>query len=298
MRSMPISVSNRRSVLALASFVVGLGGVWGPAAVGPFAQEAIAQQPRPGAKKKDKEKKEADAAAAATTTAEEEEKKRAADAQKKPDEPPKEEKKEFDDTVEAQKAIYASADIGFTHANLGAIVDNTGFDKTGANGTLWGFSGGYRVRDFRAGVRWRVYDTTEFALWSIALQAGYAMKLRPVTPIFSAHLGYVFSQNIEPALYPNAIPPGTILPPNVDVKGLMVGLDANASYWVTKWFRLGAFLGFDLMFLSREQTTVPRSITGAPPQEITNHPLYTESGFGMGINVLFGFRAAFDLGFE
>ena len=56
---------------------------------------------------------------------------------------------------------------------LAAIVDDSDLDRTHANGGLYGLSAGLRLRDVRFGFRWRVYDTTEFTLWTLALSAGF-----------------------------------------------------------------------------------------------------------------------------
>lgn len=207
------------------------------------------------------------------------------------------EKKELDTSVETAKAIYFSGDVGFTRSDLGALSNNTGLDRTAANGLLYGLSAGIRLHDLRFGLRWRVYDTTESSLWSFALSAGYALSLRPVTPIFSAHVGYIWDQSLQPGLFRGSLPPGALLPPDVDVKGLLAGLDVNLSYWVTQFLRLGVFAGADLMFLNREQAKLPQSIFGIP-QEYSRLPLYSDSGSGVGLNINVGLRGAFDIGIQ
>jgi hypothetical protein len=201
------------------------------------------------------------------------------------------------DEVEPDKAVFILGDLGFTRADLGAIVDDTGFDRTGANGLQYGVSAGLRNKGFRYGIRWRVYDTTEFSLWSFAAMAGYALPMRPISPIFAAHLGYVFDHTLQSGLFRSSLPQGTILDPSVDVKGLMLGLDLSASYWVTNWFRLAPFVDVDFMFLSREQANPPPTLFGPSP-ETSNIPLYKEAGFGLGLNVNLGVRASFDIGYR
>lgn len=203
---------------------------------------------------------------------------------------------EFDDKVEAPRAIFLSADFGATRPDLG-LGGDLGFDKTAANGVLYGVAAGYRLRAWRFGLRWRVQDTTEFTLWSFAASAGYAFPLRPLTPIVSFHLGYTFDQGFEPPVTRSALAQGAVLPPVVDVKGLVGGIDLAASYWVTAWGRLGIFVGADAMFLSRATATMPRSIFGATP-EVANHPLYTGSDTSLGLNLNAGIRGAFDIGLK
>jgi hypothetical protein len=197
--------------------------------------------------------------------------------------------------AEADKAVYFSGDLAFTRSDLGLLSDDLAFDKTGANGVMYGVSGGYRTKNLRLGLRWRVNDTTEFSLWSFAVSAGWALPMRPLTPILSAHLGYVFDQKIEPALIRSSLPPGNIIPPDVDVKGVVLGVDLNAAYWVTTAFRIGPFLGADLMFLHRAKASPAGSMFGPTP-DFDVLPLYSESGTGFGLNLNGGIRGAFDIG--
>lgn len=289
MRAMPMlrgpkallrGASRRPALVGMMSCALALGAALGPAEGAAFAAPST---PAPGT---------APASDEAKTDEEKAAEEKAAEAPQA-DAP----KKELDTSVESAKAIYFSGDIAFTRSDLGGVSDNTGFDRTVANGLLYGLSTGVRLRDVRFGVRWRVYDTTESTLWTFALAAGYALPLRPVSPIFSAHVGYVFDQHIEEGLYRRSLPPGAILPPNIDMRGLLVGVDVNASYWVTQFLRLGVFIGADLMFLHRDQATLPRSIVAVPP-EFENNPLYTGTGSSIGLNINAGLRGAFDIAFK
>ncbi len=202
---------------------------------------------------------------------------------------------EEEEEGEASRAVFFAADVAFTRADLGLIADDLSFDRTGANGTMYGVSGGYRTKNLRFGLRWRVYDTTEFDLWSFAISAGYALPMRPLTPVFSAHLGYVFDQRLERALFASSLPEGNIIPPNVNVKGVMLGLDVNAAYWLTSFLRVGPFAGVDFMLLHRAKAPLPQNLFGPAPEE-SSLPLYTESGLSLGMNVNVGIRGSFDIG--
>lgn len=220
-----------------------------------------------------------------------------ADAAKKDEKPADDEKKEeFSDQVESKKAIFFSGEIGFTRPDLGAISNNLGFDRTAANGVLYGLATGLRLGDLRIGGRWRVYDTTEYSLWSLGGSIGYGLPIRPLTPILTAHVGYVFDQNVQPGAIRSSLPQGSFIEPDVDLNGLLLGLDLNASYWITKFLRMGAFVGADLMFLHRSQADVPRSIFGNVPIE-SQSPLFTDSGSGTAFVFNLGLRGAFDIGF-
>lgn len=199
--------------------------------------------------------------------------------------------------TESKKAIYVSGEIGFTRSMLGVAESDLGFDDTGANGVLYGLGAGVRLRGLRLGARWRVYDTTEFTLWTFAASVGYGLPWRPLSPIVSVHLGYVFDQSIQEGAFRSALPVGNVLPPNVDVRGALLGLDLNASYWATKFLRIGAFAGVDAMYLHRQKAPSPQSLFGPTP-ELAGHPLYAGSGDSLGVNVNVGIRGAFDIGFE
>lgn len=199
-----------------------------------------------------------------------------------------------DPNEEAARAIYVSGDIAYTRSDLGLIHDGLDFDRTGANGVLYGLAAGVRLKQWRFGLRWRVHDTTQFTLWSFALQAGYALKMRPVTPIFSAHLGYVFDQELQGSLFKSKLPDGNFIAPDVDVKGALLGVDVNAAYAVLPWLRVGAFVGADAMLLFRGHAPAPQSIYG--PVDTTGDPLYSKAGNSVGLNVNAGFRGSFDIG--
>jgi hypothetical protein len=198
--------------------------------------------------------------------------------------------------VESSRAVYVSGNIAFARVDLGGITDDTSFDRTSANGLLYGFSAGLRYKDLRIGGRWRVHSTTEFDMWSIGGELGYGLKLRPLSPVFTASVGYVWDQKIERGVFSSSLPSGTVLAPDVDMNGLLVGLDICASYWLSSFLRIGPFLGTDFMFLSRQQAALPSSIFPIS-DEFKNKPLYTESGSSIAYTLNIGLRGAFDVGF-
>lgn len=197
---------------------------------------------------------------------------------------------------EAKRAVFVSGDLAFTRVDLGGISDNLGFDKTAANGLLYGLAAGLRFKDLRIGGRWRVHSTTEYDLWSVGGSIGYGLPMRPLSPVFTAIVGYVWDQQIEHGVFQSSLPNGTVLRPDVDVNGLLVGLDANASYWLSTFARIGFFIGADFMFLSRQQAALPASIFPIT-DEFKNKPLYTESGSSIAYTLNIGIRGAFDVGF-
>lgn len=309
MRPMPAS---RATVFAL-SLGLALGATYLPLPGSAGEGEAQAQQTNRNkpltkkerqkrkeqeeAAKKEQEKKDADAAAAAE---EEEKKKKAAASAPPATTAPSQHKEngEWDDTVEAQKAIFVTADLGYTRADMSTLAAGSmAFDTGSANGLLLGLTGGLRLKEWQYGLKYRVHDAANFTLWSFSASVSYAMAPRPVTPIIEGHLGYVFDQSIDRKVFESSLPAGTILPPDVDVKGLMLGAEGSANYWLTSWFRVGGFIGLDFMFLSRAKAPLPQSTFGPTP-EVADRPLFNDSGFGVGVNINVGIRGSFEIGIE
>jgi hypothetical protein len=177
---------------------------------------------------------------------------------------------------------------------LGVSQNDLGFSKTAANGELYGLLAGIRLQGLRLGLRWRVHDTTEFSLWTFAASAGYQFSSRPWTPIISGHLGYVFDERIQPGLFRASIPPGNVVTPDVDLRGIIGGLEVAGAYWVSSAVRVGAFVGLDAMFLWRPQVAPPQSLFGPTP-DYNKLPLYSESGTTLGLNFNVGLRGEFDI---
>jgi hypothetical protein len=199
---------------------------------------------------------------------------------------------------ESARAIYFSFDGGFARPDLGGFSNSLSFDKTSANGVTWSVGTGVRLKDIKLGARWRAFDTTEFDLWSVMLEAGYALPLRPVSPGISAHVGYIWDQKLQRPLFASSLPGSrqTVLDPSIDVTGVMVGAEVQAMYWLNKYIRAGGFVGFDMLFLNRSQASLPGT-TSPVPEEIRVKPLYTDSGSGVGYVFSIGLRGAFDIGF-
>jgi hypothetical protein len=197
---------------------------------------------------------------------------------------------------EARRAVYLSVDVGFTRPDIGAIKDNLGFDKTAANGVLAGIGVGYRFKELRLGARFRDATTTEFSLWSVMGEVGVGLPLRPVSPIFMAHAGYMFDTGVQRAVIASKLPQGNVLTPFVDMSGLVVGGELMASYWVTKFLRVAPFLGFDLTFLHRAQVGTPQSLFPVPAAT-RNNALFGDSGSGVGYTLNLGLRGTADIGF-
>lgn len=279
------AVSARALSVLVSVLVLGASGEAFAQATSPAAKPAPAKGSKGDQKKKEETKQ--------TTTTETEATAMGAKTNA-PVETPKAEPEE----KEATRAIYVSGDLGFTRVDLGALSNSLAFDKTAANGVAWSFAAGLRLKDFKVGARWRVWDTTEFDLWSFMLEGGYSMPLRPVSPGIMAHVGYVWDQSLQRPLYASSIPGNrqTVLDPNVDVHGLVAGVEGQAMYWVSKYVRVGAFVGFDLLFLSRPAAGLPGSVFPLT-SDITSKPLYTEDGSGIGYTFNVGLRGAFDVGF-
>jgi hypothetical protein len=216
-----------------------------------------------------------------------------ASAETKPAEPAADAEKEKEDS---NRAIYISADIGFNRADVGGLSDNTGFDKTAANGLLGGIGIGYRYKDFRLGGRFRTTSTTEYTLWSLMGEIGFGLPLRPVSPTLFLHGGYIFDVGIERAVVAGSLPRGALNTPDIDLNGVVVGGEVVASYWFTKFLRMGPFIGFDALILSRSRPDPPQSIFPVT-DETRNNKLFGDSGGGLGYLLNIGIRGTGDIAF-
>lgn len=197
---------------------------------------------------------------------------------------------------EEKRAVYLSGELGFVHANLGAISDNLAFDKSKASGLLAGLGLGYRFKALRIGARFRDASTSEFSLWSLMGEVGFGLPFRPLTPVIFLHAGYVFDEGVERSVYASSLPSGTILEPKVHLEGLVLGAEAYAAYSVTKVFKIGPFVGFDMTFLHRPQPNPPKSAFPSA-DENANSALFSGSGSGVGYMINLGIRATGDIAF-
>ena len=204
--------------------------------------------------------------------------------------------KPADPDKEDPRAIYLSADIGFIRHDVGGLSNNTGFDKTSANGLLAGFGIGYRFKSLRIGARFRDAATTEFSLWSLMGEIGYGLDFKPIAPVLFVHAGYMFDTGIERPVFASALPRGNILTPNVDLDGLVIGGELGANYLLTKVLRIGPFIGLDFTFLKRAQADLPQSIV--PIDDATKkNPIFSDSGSGVGYAISIGVRGTGDISF-
>lgn len=209
---------------------------------------------------------------------------------------PEEAAKPVAEDKDVNRAVYISVDIGFVRSDVGAISNNTGFDKTAANGFSGSLGLGYRYKDLRIGARFRDVDTTEYALWSVMGEVGYGLPFRPVSPVLFAHAGYMFSNGIERGAIASALPPGNVLTPQAQLDGLVVGGELVASVWLTKFLRVGPFLGVDFAWLHRSQLALPQSVVPITA-DTRNNALYSDSGSGVGYLLSIGIRGTGDIGF-
>jgi hypothetical protein len=201
-----------------------------------------------------------------------------------------------EDPNKKDRAVYLSADIGYIRPDVGAFSDNLAFDKTAANGFLGGIGVGYRHSALRIGARFRSATTTEFSLWSLMGEVGVGLPFKPLTPIIMVHAGYMFDTGIERAVVASSLPEGNVLLPPIDLDGLVLGIEANAAYQVTQFFRLGPFIGMDMTFLSRSRPEVPSSLFPVP-ESTRNNALFGDSGSGIGYVLNLGLRVTADVGF-
>jgi hypothetical protein len=198
--------------------------------------------------------------------------------------------------VEQRRAVYISVDLGFTRNDIGALSDNTNFDKTAANGLLAGIGIGYRHGRLRFGGRFRDASTTQFNVWSMMGEFGYSINVHPVTPVIFVHGGYMFDSGIQRSAVASALPAGNVLTPNLGLDGAVVGAEVLANLHLSEFLRIGPFIGFDLTWLHRKQVDLPQSIVPLT-DDTKNNPLYTGSGSGVGYVFSLGIRGTGDIAF-
>jgi len=194
------------------------------------------------------------------------------------------------------RAIYLSGDVGFTRADIGGFTDTFAFDKTGANGVVAGLGLGYRYKNLRAGGRFRAASTTEYSLWSMMGEVGFGLPFKPLTPTIFIHGGYMFDEGVERSVVASSLPRTNVQTPNIELNGLVVGAEVNAAYSITKFFKVGPFVGIDFTFLHRAQPSPPQSLQ--PTNDNTgSNALFGDSGSGIGYMLNLGIRVTGDLAF-
>jgi len=197
---------------------------------------------------------------------------------------------------EDPRAIYLSGELGFTRADIGGFTDSFAFDKTGANGLVAGLGIGYRYKGLRIGGRFRDASTTEYSLWSLMGEVGFGLPFKPLTPIIFIHAGYIFDEGVERSVVASSLPRANVLTPNIELDGLVVGAEVYAAYSVTKFFKVGPFIGLDLTFLHRAQPSPPQSLQPIDDNTGSN-ALFGDSGNGVGYMLNLGVRVTGDIAF-
>ena len=104
------------------------------------------------------------------------------------------------------------------------------------------------------------------------------------------------SNGIERGAIASALPAGNVLTPQAQLDGLVVGGELVASLWLTKFLRVGPFLGVDFAWLHRSQVSLPQSIVPLTA-DTRNNGLYSDSGSGVGYLLSIGIRGTGDIGF-
>ena len=194
------------------------------------------------------------------------------------------------------RGLLFSGDFGITRSSLGS--GTLDFDKSAANGLLYGIGAGVRFGDLRLGARFRSNSTTEFTLYSVVAEVGYGIKAKPLEPILFFRLGYSWKQQLERATISGSLPPGNLIEPEVRLHNFLLGLELNALYHVNEAVRIGPFLGADLLIVQRDKVGFPQTIF--PGQSVSTYealPLYNETGHSVGYNLNLGIRGALDFGF-
>lgn len=280
---------NLKLAAVAAALVVGVSVPSVALAQQPPAAQPPAAQPKKDDKKDEKKDDKKDDKKGATVTA-------GTSTPATPDEKKDDEEREGTKELDGKRAVYVSFDVGYTRPDFGGFTDDTGLDKTSANGFLYAFGAGVRFNHLRFGARFRGLDTTEYTFWQLMAEVGWGFGLRPISPVIMLHAGYTFDIGIERSAMAKQLPQGNVLPPDVDVKGFVVGVEASFGYYLAKLLRVGPFIGFDLLAVSRQKADLPQSIFPIS-EETRNNALFKDSGSGLGYTLNIGMRGAFDVAF-
>ena len=128
-------------------------------------------------------------------------------------------------------------------------------------------------------------------------EIGYGLPFRPVSPRpLRARRVHVPTPASSAAVIASSLPSGNVLTPNVELDGLVVGGEIVASVWLTKFLRVGPFVGVDFAWLHRSQVALPQSIVPLTA-ETRNNALYNDSGSGVGYMLNIGLRGTGDIAF-
>jgi len=164
-----------------------------------------------------------------------------------------------------RELVFLDAGLGAAYVDMIALKDGKLLDparvKSNGFGVMYDAALGVRLREITLAVRYRSADFSDWQLWSLGGEAGMNLSFGRFEPYFGFGAGYASLSGMRADISRAA----TALPaPAVDIGGLNVRVNVGLSYYVSRWFSLGANLSGDAFFLSRKGDRLPRFSTTDP----------------------------------
>jgi len=158
-------------------------------------------------------------------------------------------KAEKEDSGRGLEFVWLNGDVGVMHLGLATfkndkIVDPASMDTT-QTGVVVGAGAGVRLVFLTLGARFRYAPLPDAKLWTLGVEAGLHAPFGVFEPYVTLGAGYVSVGSL----------PG---PDEATIRGFDARLGGGLDIYLTNMFSVGANLGADLLFLSREHhCTIP-----------------------------------------
>jgi hypothetical protein len=192
--------------------------------------------------------------------------------------------------------IWIDATAGGSYVNMRQFSASTlSIDKTSAGGGAFSLGAGLRFVIFYVGARARYNALSAFDMWQFNAEAGLKIPVGSLDVLLGLHGGYSLVGGLDSVTGgANSSAASDAAP-----KGFNGGLDFALDYYVTKNFSIGGGILGDFLYLKRPQLDKPpgfSSLPAAEQQQITNSPLYKQSGTAAGLEVSGGLRLGLHFG--
>lgn len=158
-------------------------------------------------------------------------------------------KADKEDSGRGLEFVWVNGDVGVMHLGLGTfkndkIVDPTSTSTT-QTGVVVGAGAGVRLVFLTLGARFRYAPLPDAKLWTVGAEAGLHAPFGALEPYVTLGAGYV-----QLGSFPD--------PDDVTIRGVDARLGGGVDYYLTNMFSVGANVGGEMLFLSREHScTVP-----------------------------------------
>ena len=181
-----------------------------------------------------------------------------------------------------RELVFLDAGLGAAYINVFALKGGELLDtarlKSSGFGLMGGAAFGVRLQEFTLAVRYRYVDFSDWQLWTFGGDANMNFSFSGIEPYFGFGAGYASMGGVNVDSRRAGVPDPAA---TADIRGLNVRVNVGASYYVSRWFSVGANLSGDAFFLRRRGDRLPRiwsaDINSAPPFS------YATDGSGNGL---------------